>query len=235
MFSLASTVKAQQFVGDNQWVAPYGVSTLAATVGEEYAQLYVIGSLVPEWEFNVQLTNYYDDPRDDDDSYVATNLFVKRRLLQSDDELTGYSIVAGTGSFPEHQEDGEVAKAFKSYWVTGTATYAFLDDNLLLDVLPGVSVNLDSGDDSETAWGFTWSSRAALYGVVPQSALVAEVFGTAGEAYAEPSYRLGVRWESPKFVAAFTYSDAFDGSGGAGFEVGIIYFTEPRFCWGGCR
>jgi len=61
---------------------------------------------------------------------------------------------------------------------------------------------------------------------------VAEVFGTAGEAKSDPRYRFGVRWESKKLVIAATYSDAFDGSGGAGFEIGFIYFTEPRFCFG---
>ena len=54
---------AQQFAGDNQWVAPHGVATIVGTVGEEYSQFYAIGALVPDWEFNLQLTHYYDDPR----------------------------------------------------------------------------------------------------------------------------------------------------------------------------
>jgi hypothetical protein len=54
-------------------------------------------------------------------------------------------------------------------------------------------------------------------------------------AYAPPGYRAGVRWEGKKWVVAATYSDAFDGSGGAGFEIGFIYFTEPRCCFGGCK
>ena len=32
---------AQQFNGDNQWVAPHGVATLVGTVGEEYSQAYL--------------------------------------------------------------------------------------------------------------------------------------------------------------------------------------------------
>jgi hypothetical protein len=101
--------------------------------------------------------------------------------------------------------------------------------------MPGFTVNLDQGDTGENAWGFTYTSRLAIYDVIPQSAIVAEVFGTAGEAYAPPSYRAGVRWEGKKWIWAATYSDAFDGSGGAGFEIGFIYFTEPRFCFGGCK
>jgi hypothetical protein len=74
-----------------------------------------------------------------------------------------------------------------------------------------------------------------VYDVIPQTAIVGEVFGTTGEAYSKPSYRFGLRWESPKLVVAGTFSAAFDGSDGAGFELGIMYFTEPRYCLRGCR
>ncbi len=53
-----SSARAQQFNGDNQWVAPHGVATLVGTVGEEYSQAYLVAALVPEWEFNLQLTHY---------------------------------------------------------------------------------------------------------------------------------------------------------------------------------
>ncbi|KAA1188386.1 hypothetical protein F0M18_17970 [Pseudohalioglobus sediminis] len=232
---LAHKVSAQQFSGDNQWVAPHGVATIVGTVGEEYSQFYAIAALVPEWEFNLQLTHYYDDPRDNTGEYTATSLFAKHRISQSEDEATGYSVLFGTGLTPEHKEQGEVNDALESWWIMGTGTYAFADNSVLLDVLPGVTLNTNREQESDAAWGFTYMSRLAIYDIIPQSAIVAEVFGTAGEAYAEPAYRLGVRWESPKWVVAVTFSEAFDGSAGAGAELGVIYFTEPRFCFGGCR
>ncbi len=233
--SLALPGHAQQFSGDNQWVAPYGVGTFVGTVGEEYSQFYAIASLVPEWEFNAQFTHYYDDPRDNTDSYTATSLYVKRRLQENDAQTAGYAFLAGTGMFPEHLEQGQRNAALDSWWAMGVATFNFADDKVLWDILPGVTYNTDHGDQGEDAWGFTYTTRLAIYGVIPQSAIVAEAFGTAGEAYAEPSYRFGVRWEGKKWIVAATYSDAFDGSGGAGFELGIMYLTEPRFCFGGCR
>ncbi|TDG12795.1 hypothetical protein E2F43_14625 [Seongchinamella unica] len=233
--SLAGVANAQQFAGDNQWVAPHGVATIVGTVGEEYSQFYAVAALIPEWEFNLQLTHYYDDPRDDTDDYTATSLFAKYRISESEDEKTGYSVVFGTGLTPEHKEEGEVNDAFESWWALGTATYAFADNSILLDVLPGFTYNVDREQHSDSAWGFTYMSRVAVYDIIPQSAIVGEVFGTAGEAFAEPSYRLGVRWESPRWVAALTYSDAFDGSYGAGVEFGVFYLTDPRFCLGGCR
>ena len=225
---------AQQFAGDNQWTAPHGVGTFAATAGEEYAQLYAIAALWPEWEFNAQFSMYYDDPTDGTGSYTAVNLYLKRRLWENDAETAGYSVVFGTGLYPEHLEHGTVATAFHSWWFMGTATYGFVQDRVLLDILPGASVNLDQGQTGETVWNFTYSSRVAVYGVVPQSALVGEVFGSAGEASAEPAYRAGVRWESPRLIIAGTYAAAFDGSPFAGFEIGLIYFTDPIFCFGGC-
>lgn len=231
----ANSAQAQQFSGDNQWVAPYGVGTFVATVGQEYSQFYAIASLVPEWEFNAQFTHFYDDPAERSDSYTATGLYVKRRLKENEAQTSGYAFLAGTGSYPEHVELGERNTALKSWWAMGVATYNFADDRVLWDILPGVSYNTDEGGTGANAWAFTYSSRVAVYDVIPQSAVVAEVFGAAGEAYAKPSYRFGVRWESPKVVIAVTYANAFDGSGGAGFEVGVMYFTEPRFCFGGCK
>lgn len=227
--------EAQQFNGDNQWVAPHGVATLVGSVGEEYAQAYLVAALLPEWEFNLQLTQYYDDPEAESGSYTATNIYAKRRLQENEAGTTGYAVMAGTGIFPDHRELGERMQAFESWYAMGIATYGFLDDKVLLDILPGVVVNLDQGPQGDSAWGFTYSSRVAVYGVIPSSAIVAEVYGTAGEAEAEPGYRIGVRWESPKWIVAASFADIFDEDGGAGFELGVMYLTDPRFCFGGCR
>lgn len=62
----------------------------------------------------------------------------------------------------------------------------------------------------------------AVYDIVPQSAIVAEVYGTTGEAQVEPSHRFGIRWGSEKLIIAATCSNASDGSGDAGFEIGLL-------------
>ena len=199
---------AQQFAGDNQWVAPAGVSTLVGSVGEDYSSAILVGALIPEWEFNAMGTYYYEDPRNDSEDYLASTFWAKHRLFETDDGTEGY-------------------------FVQGTATYAFADNKVLLDFVPGVIVNLDQDDNDETAWGFTYVSRLAVYDIIPQSAIVGEVFGTAGEAFAEPSYRFGVRWESKNLVIAATYSDAFDGSGGPGVGIGhhLLYPAALLHTW----
>ena len=227
--------RSQQFYGDNQWVAPHGVATLVGVAGAEYSQFIATAALIPDWEFNLGFVHNYDDPLNDSSSYNSGTFYIKRRLRQNDAETAGYAIVAGTGLWPEHIVQGNASSAGESWWANLNATYSFLDDRVLLDVLPGFVVDQDWKRSGEQAWGFTYGSRVAIYNVVPRSAIVAEVFGTAGEAFAEPSYRFGVRWEATKFVTALTYSDAFDGSGGAGLELGFMYFTDARLCSRACR
>ena len=234
LLSPGSTL-GQQFYGDNQWVAPHGVATLIGTVGEDYAQGTFVSALVAEWEFNLQFTHYYEDPREQDGSYTALNLFAKHRLSENEAGTGGYAMFLGSGLAPEHLDNGVVTNALDSWWVSFIGTYAFADNRLLLDLMPGLTINLDHEQTGSTAWGLTYGARVAAYPGPPQWALVGEVFGTAGEAYARPSYRAGIRWESPRLVVAGTYSNAFDGSGGAGFELGFMYYTDPLFCFGGCR
>lgn len=235
MLVAPASADAQQFYGDNQWVAPHGVATLVGIAGTEYSQFIATAALIPEWEFNLSFVRTYDDPLTDSSSFNSGSFYIKRRLQQNDAETTGYAIMAGTGLWPEHIVQGSVSAAGESWWANLNATYSFLGDRVLLDVLPGFVVDLDRERSGERAWGFTYGSRVAIYDVVPELALVGEVFGTTGEAYVEPSYRAGLRWESPKLVVALTYTDAFDGSAGGGLELGFMYFTEPRFCFGGCR
>lgn len=222
-------LNAQQFAGDNQWVAPHGVFTIVGSAGQEYSQFYLVGALIQEWEFNLQLTHYYNDPREQSSSFTASSFYIKRRFWQNERETAGYAAFAGTGLIPQHLDEGEVAQSLKSWFVMGIATYSLFDDQLLWDFLPGATVNFNHNDADNTAWGFTYSSRMALYKIIPQSAIVAEVFGTAGEAYSPLSYRAGVRWESKHWIIALTYSRAFDDTYGAGIEFGLMYFTPPLF------
>lgn len=103
LFIASATANAQQFNGDNQWVGPYGVATLVGVAGEDYSQFIATATLIPEYEFNIGFTHYYDDPVDGSGSYTANNLYVKKRLSENDAGTTGYALMAGTGLWPEHQ------------------------------------------------------------------------------------------------------------------------------------
>ena len=44
---------AQQFTGDNQWVAPHGVGTFLLTVGQEYSNFMAVAALLWDARFSL--------------------------------------------------------------------------------------------------------------------------------------------------------------------------------------
>ena len=233
----ASPAAAQQFNSDNQWVAPHGVATFVLTVGQESSTAMATAALLPETEFNIGVTRFENGPEDGTEAHYSGTFYVKRRLVQNEAETGGWAIMGGTGIDPSHLEHGEVTDTFRSWWANAVYSVPFRDGQVTWDLLPGFMVNLNRNRAGEAAWGMTWSSRVAVSRVIPHSSIVGEVFGTAGEAYAEPAYRAGVRWESPKVIVAATYGNSFKGSGSPRFEVGIMLLTKQLdfLCRGKCR
>jgi hypothetical protein len=103
--------------------------------------------------------------------------------------------------------------------------------------MPGASVTRQYETNNESnAWGFTYSTRLAWYPHNPIWAIVGEVFGTEGDVYAKPEYKIGLRWEPNKYINwAFTYGQEFNGNEGAGFEIGVMIFTPQFACFGPCQ
>ncbi len=233
----AGPAAAQQFNGDNQWVAPHGVATFILTVGQEYSTALAIAALLPETEFNIGVTHFVDKPLDLTEGHYSGLFYVKRRLFENEAGNAGMSVSVGTGVDPSYLAAGTVTDTFKSWFASTAYTMAFREGAVTWDLMPGVLVNLDEDQSGQTAWGMTWCTRVAVYKVIPQSAIVGEVYGTAGEAYAEPTYRVGVRWESPRVIIAATYGDSFSGNGSPRFEVGVMVLTNQLkfLCLGKCR
>ena len=101
--------------------------------------------------------------------------------------------------------------------------------------MPGASVTRNYGKEKTTAWAFTYSSRVAWAFKNPKWNIVGEVFGTGGEVVAIPEYKVGLRYEPSQYgVFALTYGHEFAGSLGAGFEFGVMLYTPPFACLGGC-
>ena len=226
---------AQQFNSDNQWVAPHGVGTFVLTVGQEYSTFIAVAALLPETEFNLGVTHFTDDPLNLTEGHYSGTFYVKRRLSENEAATGGWAVMGGTGVYPGYLSEGEVTDTFQSWWANVVYTIPFRNGTVTWDLLPGFLVNLDKDQTGQTAWGMTYSSRLAVYKVIPQSAIVGEIYGTTGEAYAEPTWRLGVRWESPRVIVAATYGNTFTGGGSPRFEIGVLVLTNPLkiFCIGG--
>lgn len=235
LFVAGPCAQAQQFNSDNYWTAPHGTETTIATIGQHYSALVGVVTLFPTWEFNLGATLYKEDQTTNTTDHYSTTFYVKHMMYENEAKNGGWAIVGGTGLQPGYLKSGTISGDFRTYWVNVPITIAFLDGALSWDILPGVSLNKEYDVQKEKAWGYTYSTRLAAYKIIPQSAIVGEIFGTEGDAYSKPQYRAGVRWESKSVIAALTYGAALDGTRGAGLEFGIMILSPQFLCIGGCK
>jgi hypothetical protein len=71
--------------------------------------------------------------------------------------------MAGIGQSPSYYHTGTKTNDLKSYWVTLPLTLPFLDNTISWDIKPGVVYNREYGINEESAWGFSYSTRVAIY------------------------------------------------------------------------
>jgi hypothetical protein len=230
-------VNGQQFNSDSYLSKAWGTITIIPTVGKRSSMLMNTYSLFPKWEFTMAayLYNNDNDPLTND-GYSAS-LYVKYMFYENKEKTGGFAAKAGTGTRPGTLDaEFRVKDAFKTYWINTPATIPFFKNMLSVDLMPGASTTINYGDSGHAAWAFTYSARAAWYPIGPKTSLVGEVFGAAGDAGTIPEYKIGLRWEPSQYaVFALTYGQEFNGTHGAGFEFGIMLFTPPFACFGGCQ
>ncbi len=219
----------QQFNTDNWLLLPHGTGMGVATVGQEYSTMYLGYGFAPKWEVDISATLYDDDPSTGTAARYSTSGFVKRLLYENEEQTGGVSVMAGIGQAPYYYQAGIRVEDFANYWAVVPVTFPFLDNAISWDIMPGVTYNKEYGATEETAWGYSYSTRLAIYKIIPQSAIVAEVFGAVGEADQQAQYKAGVRWESKYVVIALTYGDGLEGNDGAGVELGFLIFTPSYF------
>lgn len=224
---LSPRLEAQQFNSDNYWTAPHGVFTFVATYGQNYSMMMGVAALFPNWEFNIGQYLYKKDIETGTTDHFSTTVYLKHMFYENAAKTGGWAVMGGTGIYPAYLQAGTVTQSFKSYWICAPVTFPFFDNTLSWDIMPGAAVNLNYGSEKDTAWSFTYSSRLAVYKIIPHSCLVGEVFGAEGKGGSKPQFKVGVRWESEHVVVAGTFGAAFDGSQGAGFEIGVMLFSPP--------
>lgn len=224
----ATDARAQQFNSDNWRVLPNATGMGMLSVGEHYSVMYLGYGFSPGWEADVGYSIFKEE-EENTAAHYATTAYVKRLIFQDEALTRGAAVMAGIGKGPGFIESGVKIQDFRNYWVSVPVTIPFFDDKLSWDLMPGVTWNTEYGLEEESAVGFTYSTRLAIYRIVPQSAIVFEVFGAEGDAEAPAQYKAGVRWESEFVVAALTYGDGLEGNDGGGFELGFIFLTMPYF------
>jgi hypothetical protein len=228
--------RAQQYNSDSWFCKQKGTITIIPTLGQRSSMLMNTYSLFARWEFTVAAYLYNTDNNAATNDGYSASLYAKYMIYENKSQTGGIAVKAGTGMFPgtidAHQQ---LKDAFKTYWMNVPATIPFFNNRLSWDIMPGTCVTVNHDESHTPAWGFTYSSRLAWYPFSPEASIVGEVFGTAGPTGAIPEYKIGLRWEPSQYaVFAITYGHEFAGGGGAGFEAGVMLFTPPFACLGGC-
>ena len=231
-----SRAGAQQFNSDNYLSKPAGVATVIVTLGQRNDMFMTTFSLIPRWEFTAAayIVNEDNDPTTDDG--YSTSYYFKYMIHENKAKTGGLAVKAGTGLDPGYLASTGVEDAFRTYWMNMPVTLAFFQNRLSWDLMPGVSFSKETATAEEAQWSFTYSTRVAWYPFSPKLAIVGEVFGGAGELVTIPEFKTGLRWEPNQYTTfAGTYGQEFEGTRGAGFEVGMMLFTPPFFCISGCE
>lgn len=227
LMTLGSTrASAQQFNSDNWWVLPHTTGMGVISAGQYFSSVYLGYGFLPGWEVDAAAT-LYEAKDSNSTAHYSTTFFVKRLIVQDAALTQGVAIMGGLGQGPGYLESGLLLRDFKNYWLAVPVTLSLLGNALSWDLMPGGTWNIDYEQDGGNATAFTYSSRLAIYRIIPQSAIVMEVFGAAGQAEAPAQYRAGVRWESEHVVAALTYGRQFNGGDGSGIELGFMFLTPP--------
>jgi len=229
-------VRAQQFNSDSWLSKKQGTITIIPTYGQRSSMLMNTYSLFPRWEFTVAAYLYNNDNNSaTNDGYSAT-IYAKYMFYENKAETGGAAVKAGTGMFPGTiDENYRVKDAFKTYWMNVPVTIPLFNNKLSWDIMPGTCVTIDYEGETGSLWGFTYSTRLAWYAFGPEASFVGEIFGSTGPAGAIPEFKAGLRWEPSQYaVFAITYGQEFGGNLGAGFEIGVMLFTPPFACLGGC-
>lgn len=224
-----SAVYAQQYNTDNYLTMPHGTGTFVLTTGERNASMYSTFTLLPRFELNFQSSMFWADESLNTSQFFSLNVFGKYMFWVNEANTGGAAVFLGVGKSPGFYTQDGYSALHKNYWTAVPFTIPFFNNTISWDIMPGALVDLDYGNNKETAWGFTYSTRVAVYKIIPQTAIVGEFYGTEGKAYSKPEYKVGLRWEPNSYIVpAISYGGCFDGSPGAGLEIGVVIFT-PQF------
>jgi len=223
------SVNAQQFNTDNYLTMPHGTGTFVLTAGQRNAAIINSFALIPRWEFFAQATLYWSNESQDIPQHFTTNVYAKYMPYENKEKTAGVGVFLGYGVSPFYYDKTALLARHTNLWTAVAGTIPFFNNMIFWDIMPGGMVDFDYGNNKKTAWGFTYSTRIAIYKIIPQSAIVGEIYGTAGELYSEAEYKVGIRWEpNNTVIPAITYGAGVDGSSGPGFEIGVVIYT-PQF------
>ncbi len=228
LFCFSHNLLAQQFNTDNYLTMPHGTGTFVLTAGQRNSGMVSSFAFIKNFEFFAQASLFSDGRVDDYNQHFTTTIYAKYMFWLNKAKSGGAAVFLGFGRAPGSYAQDRYLPMHKNYWTALPVTIPLFKNTISWDIMPGALVDFDYGNNKETAWGFTYSTRVAVYKVIPKTAIVGEIFGTEGKAYSKPEYKVGLRFEANDFIVpAISYGGTFDGSFGGGFEIGVMIFSPP--------
>lgn len=225
---ISSEVEAQQYNSDNYVVMPHGVATSILTVGERNSCLSLSLALVPKFEFAFSSNMFWDDKKVNAPQHFTTTAYAKYSVWVNNKNNGGLAALLGMGRSPSYYGKTQFVEFHKNYWTAIAATFPLFNNKLSLDLYPGALLDIGYGEKKELAWGFTYSTRLTINEIIPKFFLVGELYGTAGKAYSQPEYKVGVQWTPNSFIIpSISFGSQLNGNQGAGFEFGVVIYSPP--------
>jgi hypothetical protein len=228
MFSFNLAI-AQQFNTDNHITMALGTANNCVTYGPRSATMLPSVGLFKNFEFFLGAVLIQEDEARQAEDHFSAVIMGKWMFYDTDDNSSGASATFGTGANPAYHAKDVKINSFRNYYAYADYTFTLFDKAISWDLNPGVQLIYDNESDSDKeTWGFTYSTRVAIYKIIPKTAIVGEVYGALGDASANMEYRVGLRYESSDYIVpALSYGNSTDGSRGPGVEIGVIIISPP--------
>ena len=213
---------------DNYVSMPRGTVTSALTAGPREALVLPSFALFDGWEFFVGASLIWDDDERGSDDHFNTIVNVKWEFYENRDRTGGLAMLLGIGAKPGYLSKDRRVDSFSAYQYVLMGTLPLFDGRVLWDLNPGVVLELDREDPgSDSEWRFTYATRVAVYGVIPASAIVGEVYGDIGAETGDPEFKGGIRWEpSDQLNVALTYGGGPGEGRPPGLEIGALIYSQ---------
>lgn len=228
-FSALYAANAQQFNTDNHVTMPLGSANSCITYGPRSATILPSVGLFQNWEVFLGAVLVHKDETKQIEDHFSTLIFAKWMFYHTEDYSSGASLTFGTGANPSYHTNDKPVNSFTNYYAYGDYTFTLFNKTISWDLNPGVQLIYDNKGSDEYSWSFTYSTRVAIYKIIPKTAIVGEVYGAEGESPSNLEYKIGLRYEpNNKVIPAITYGNSTDGSRGPGFEIGVI-IVSPSF------
>lgn len=224
------SASGQQFNSDNYLTMPHGTETVVLTTGSRNAGFATSFALLPNFEFFAQGFLFWEDESFQKPQHFNLLLYAKYQFWENAAKNGGGGVFLGLGKTPGYWQQTELIQTHRNIWTAVPITLPLFNNTISWDIMPGLTYDWSNAEGRGDAWGFTYSTRVAIYKVIPKTAIVGEIFGTEGDLYSQPEYKVGLRFEaSETVVPAISYGGNINGDRGGGrLEIGVMIFS-PRF------